>query len=233
MKTFGLVVASTTLMAVTPAMATTVAPPPLIIFTPGSNAMPGYVSNPIVFEDFTPDNGFSNNQRNNGMKFSEAQGVRGSATGNVRIFDRNVIGKAIGPLPAQGPFLSIDTHSSYTVTFAGAGVQVFSFLIGTLDSYNSVKLKYKDGTYSILNGLGIVGNAPGVGFQASGRVTFDRQGKSGIIGVIFSSTGTAMEIDGIQSAAPEPGTWGMMILGFGIAGAALRARRRPAHAAAA
>jgi hypothetical protein len=33
------------------------------------------------------------------------------------------------------------------------------------------------------------------------------------------------EIRGFLTAVPEPATWGMMILGFGIAGAALRRRR--------
>ncbi len=32
-----------------------------------------------------------------------------------------------------------------------------------------------------------------------------------------------------QSAVPEPATWGMMLLGFGAMGAALRRRRRGAH----
>uniref|UniRef100_UPI00286B0922 PEPxxWA-CTERM sorting domain-containing protein n=1 Tax=Phenylobacterium sp. TaxID=1871053 RepID=UPI00286B0922 len=34
------------------------------------------------------------------------------------------------------------------------------------------------------------------------------------------------------SAVPEPVTWTMMILGFGLAGSALRRRRAMAHAAA-
>jgi len=33
------------------------------------------------------------------------------------------------------------------------------------------------------------------------------------------------EIRGFLSLAPEPGTWALMLLGFGLAGAALRARR--------
>ena len=35
----------------------------------------------------------------------------------------------------------------------------------------------------------------------------------------------------LQAAVPEPGTWGLMIMGFGGAGAMLRARRRSAVAA--
>ena len=36
--------------------------------------------------------------------------------------------------------------------------------------------------------------------------------------------------DGLIAAAPEPATWGMLILGFGLAGVSLRRMRRPAMA---
>jgi hypothetical protein len=42
-----------------------------------------------------------------------------------------------------------------------------------------------------------------------------------------SDTG-ALEGSITISAVPEPGTWGMMLLGFGAAGYAMRRRRRPA-----
>lgn len=42
----------------------------------------------------------------------------------------------------------------------------------------------------------------------------------------FLSGQNSFEIDNIASAAPEPGTWAMMILGFGFAGMGLRSRRR-------
>jgi hypothetical protein len=37
---------------------------------------------------------------------------------------------------------------------------------------------------------------------------------------------------GLGGAVPEPATWGLMILGFGAVGGAIRARRRPAPTAA-
>jgi hypothetical protein len=40
-----------------------------------------------------------------------------------------------------------------------------------------------------------------------------------------SNNGGIVIDDVVVSAAPEPGTWGMMIMGFGIAGAAMRRRR--------
>jgi hypothetical protein len=40
------------------------------------------------------------------------------------------------------------------------------------------------------------------------------------------SGNSVLTISSLVSAAPEPGTWAMMILGFGMAGAGLRYRRR-------
>ena len=41
-----------------------------------------------------------------------------------------------------------------------------------------------------------------------------------------SILGGSVTIESIDAAVPEPSTWGMMLLGFGAAGLALR-RRRP------
>jgi hypothetical protein len=44
--------------------------------------------------------------------------------------------------------------------------------------------------------------------------------------VVFTSTQNSFEFDNIAVAAiPEPGTWALMISGFGLMGAALRRRR--------
>ncbi|AYJ88032.1 PEP-CTERM sorting domain-containing protein [Sphingomonas paeninsulae] len=58
-------------------------------------------------------------------------------------------------------------------------------------------------------------------------------GGSAIVKAVFGSTQAAFEIDNLVTAAPEPATWGMMILGFGLAGAQLRSRRRSAKLAVA
>ena len=46
--------------------------------------------------------------------------------------------------------------------------------------------------------------------------------------VRFRSTEQAFEVDNvtITAAVPEPAAWGMMLLGFGLAGGALRRRRQ-------
>ncbi|HEY1154389.1 MAG TPA: PEPxxWA-CTERM sorting domain-containing protein, partial [Pseudolabrys sp.] len=52
---------------------------------------------------------------------------------------------------------------------------------------------------------------------------------------IYDTALTAQEVaalvpPGTAPAVPEPATWAMMIAGFGLAGAAIRSRQRPAPA---
>ncbi|MXP44592.1 PEPxxWA-CTERM sorting domain-containing protein [Altererythrobacter sediminis] len=61
---------------------------------------------------------------------------------------------------------------------------------------------------------------------------------SGILRVDFSNTGTGLvgpfaagdtfTIGLVQSAVPEPETWALMLLGFGLVGGAMRSRRKKA-----
>jgi hypothetical protein len=59
-----------------------------------------------------------------------------------------------------------------------------------------------------------------------GRVSYDMNGGPSIVKADFSSGSGWWYIDSIAFAAPEVGTWMMMILGFGMAGWQLRVRRR-------
>ena len=45
-----------------------------------------------------------------------------------------------------------------------------------------------------------------------------------ITGWSFENTGGAITVGGAIAAVPEPATWGMMVLGFGLIGAAARKR---------
>ena len=43
--------------------------------------------------------------------------------------------------------------------------------------------------------------------------------------VTFATSQAAFEIDEVAAAVPEPATWAIMLLGFGMIGSALRRRR--------
>jgi hypothetical protein len=101
--------------------------------------------------------------------------------------------------------------------------QAFSFLFSGLPATGaSLKLNFVGGTSETVNLYTAAGN------QTSGRLTFHRNGGTNpsITSVIFSSlnSNVSYNIDSLASAAPEPAAWGLLIVGFGMAGAALRRR---------
>jgi hypothetical protein len=79
---------------------------------------------------------------------------------------------------------------------------------------------------AIWGGNGVVGN----GDRTKGfRVYYDFNGAK-VSSITFQSGSNAFEFDGLAGVVPEPGTWALMIMGFGGAGAMIR-RRRAALAA--
>jgi PEP-CTERM motif len=79
---------------------------------------------------------------------------------------------------------------------------------------------------------------PASGLPSSVEVSdYDNQyGRIRLLKVGFGEVGLLLTIDrivGQTAGVPEPATWGMMILGFGFAGGAMRARKRTVRFAAA
>ena len=225
-KKFAIAAASTVLVGVlSPAAVsaqTTVVGGTQITYS-SSGALPGYITAP-VFENFTPDT--PSPIPGNFTPLGNTTGIEGSSTGapgQVRVYNNTAAG---GTQPPSGSaqFLSILQNGAYTLTFAGNGIQVLSFAFGSLDTNNRVTLNFFGGGSQLLTSTGIIGSLAGAG--VNGRVTYDRLGNAGIISAVFASRVNSFELDDVYIAAPEPATWGMMILGFGIAGAALRMRRR-------
>lgn len=216
----------TGLLALAPATAHA-ATTPTIVFTPGVFSIPSYTT-ASVFESF--ENGGATNTQFTPPSQSDprvaARGFSESVSGDVAIFQGTIPGEAVNPDATGDKYLAIQ-NGSFTVNL-GAGVSFFSFVLGSLDNYNTLRLNFADGDFRTFSGTQIIG-ALGTGpfnSMVNGRVSYDTGTGSQITSAVFSSTQQAFEIDDIAAAVPEPATWAMMILGFGLIGSQLRSRKR-------
>ena len=230
------------LAVVTPAYAVQPpSPPHVTIYLQSSNAAPSYV--PTVSWDF------GTNAKPNGQQVLTNPVVIGgssffpSKNGNLKLYP---VGGKIGSFENVSPpgfkdnFLVIKgTAGSYTAKVSD--LQVFSFKFAYLDAENGVSLTFANGTTTSFTAQDLLGGATVNG--QSYRVSFDMGGGAAISKVVFynnksnqsgdepqsedGGNGTSLFfIDSITGAAPEPATWSMMILGFGLVGASLRSGRR-------
>ncbi|MBJ6122466.1 PEP-CTERM sorting domain-containing protein [Sphingomonas sp. BT553] len=105
-----------------------------------------------------------------------------------------------------------------------------SFFLGSIDTFNTVSLLNAAGNV-IQSFTGSDFIVPANGNQdlpsTNRRVTLVvTPSEQRIAGVRFSSGVNALEVDNVVFAVPEPTTWALMLLGFGMVGAATRYRRR-------
>lgn len=149
---------------------------------------------------------------------------------NANIYDASVSGVAARPAyGSTGNFAAVLGGGSYTVNFAATNI--FSFVLGSLDTYNSLKLLFSDNsslTYQggqIINDLSFPsGNQ--ISGETNGVVTYRANGGPQIVGATFQSSQNSFEFDNLaRGGVPEPATWALMILGFGAVAGAMRRRR--------
>jgi hypothetical protein len=154
---------------------------------------------------------------------------------------------ALAPNPYDGNGYFAVGVSPSALTLTGAAGTLFSsisFFVGTLDSYNTVDLLDSAGrVIASYDGVAMYdqnGASPPRGDAATSainrRVTFTGTQGTTYNGIRFSNLGNAQqafEIDNVSftAAVPEPATWAMMLVGFGMVGAASRYRRRRTIAA--
>jgi hypothetical protein len=126
----------------------------------------------------------------------------------------------------NGGYASIEAlHNTYMKTF--------SLYMGSPDSFNNITFRvFSNNTLlETLSGEQIwFGNNPSEdnGDQDWGKRIYYDFGGAMVTKVEFTATGgNSFEFDGLAAtvAVPEPGTWALMILGFGGAGAMLRRRK--------
>lgn len=125
----------------------------------------------------------------------------------------------------SGGYASISTlNNTYFKTF--------SFYMGSPDTFNHVSFRvFSNNTLlTTLTGEDIWdGMDPNEdnGDQEWGNRIYYNFGSDMVTRIEFTSTGQSFEFDGLAAtvAVPEPGTWALMIMGFGGAGAMLRRRK--------
>ena len=84
-----------------------------------------------------------------------------------------------------------------------------------ITTFNSAAFATYDGVSNISGVAGVVATQP-FSFQTDqGAIVINN-----VTNITFSAAVAA------DAAVPEPATWGMMLLGFGLAGASMRSRRR-------
>ncbi len=137
------------------------------------------------------------------------------------IFGNNFL--AAGPLAGQPATLSFTSPISY-----------LSFLWGSPDTYNRLTVNTNVSSYAF--------TATGLGFPVtdgnqsfSQYVQFAASAGETITSVSFVNNPAADAFEtanySITAAVPEPATWAMMLVGFGMVGAASRYRRRSVRSA--
>ena len=151
------------------------------------------------------------------------------------VTNTSVSGIRAQPWSSTGNYATVSpsdgTPGIFDLSTFGAITKI-SLLWGSIDNYNDLDvLDASDNVLATFNGATVIASANGdQSNPATNRlVTLTLTGASmdAAAKLRFRSTGNAFEFDNvaIQTAAvPEPATWGMMILGFGLVGSAMRRR---------
>jgi hypothetical protein len=130
--------------------------------------------------------------------------------------------------PAGTPYLSVLGGGVATIDLGG--VSSFEFDWGSIDTYNTLVIHASGGEdLSVFPGGNFPNDANGNQFLPGTNGLFIVTGDAGekFTGITLSSSSNSFEIDNVAVAGvPEPTSWSLMILGFGMAGGLMRAKRR-------
>lgn len=162
-----------------------------------------------------------------------ADGYKYAPSTAIDIGSTDGIAKAPGDDPTI--YGTVNPFQSPATFVAEQGLSNFSFLVGSPEDFNQIYFYDLSGDllafypYAGLTNLSApMQNAELSGPTTAYRIAFDFGGQT-VGKIAFHSTGGwAFEYDRFATtdglaAAPEPGTWALMLIGFGLLGARLRA----------
>lgn len=197
-------------------------------------ALPQVASAAVTVTSSTPY-GFSAIQGDNVVTFD-----RGSApyqvSGNAKVVSGNLANVYAAPAVSANQEDATSYLAAFPSTSAlGAGAltgfglaSAVTFYWGSIDSYNT--LDFYRGDTLLGSILGSAASAWPNGDQDSGVTnrTVSIASTQAFDRLVFRTGQNAFEADSFRfsAAVPEPATWGMMILGFGAIGMAMRSSRR-------
>jgi PEP-CTERM motif-containing protein len=131
-------------------------------------------------------------------------------------------------VPAGTPYLSVLGGGVASIDLGGASS--FEFDWGSIDTYNSLVIHASGGEdLTVTPGGNFSNDANGNQVLPGTNGLFIVTGDAGekFTGITLSSSSNSFEIDNVAVAGvPEPASWSLMILGFGMAGGLMRAKRR-------
>jgi hypothetical protein len=164
-------------------------------------------------------------------------------TGFVRtgglVMSGNVSGQGANPFPApaNNAYLAVMANAQSTIASVATFYKTISFYMGSIDEGNMVEVLGADGSViAKYSGKDLAAPASANGSQTQANtnraISFTAGAGEALTGLRFSSSVNSLEADNVRfsAAVPEPATWAMMLLGFGMIGAGMRQRSRKVSA---
>lgn len=155
---------------------------------------------------------------------------------NASIVQGDLNGQYAEPFGSNGSsYLSVFGGGSATIAdTSGAGYSSLSLYLGSIDTFNSIELLSTAGAViASYGGSAFLGGPSGdQGLPTTNRlISFSREANDALFGGIrITSTTNSAELDNVRfslvSPVPEPSTWAMMLVGFGLVGGTLRRRTK-------